>query len=33
MIGALVEMAERVGEPAPVTRGVFGLVRLLDAAR
>jgi 2-dehydropantoate 2-reductase len=33
IIGALVEMAERVGEPAPVTRGVFGLVRLLDAGR
>ncbi len=33
IIGALVEMAERLGEPAPVTRGIHGLVRLLDAAR
>jgi 2-dehydropantoate 2-reductase len=32
IIGALVEMADRVGQPAPVTRGVFGLVRLLAQA-
>ncbi len=32
IIGALVEMAERLGEPAPVTRGVHGLLRLLERA-
>jgi 2-dehydropantoate 2-reductase len=33
ILGALVEMAERLGHPAPVMRGVHGLARLLDAAR
>jgi 2-dehydropantoate 2-reductase len=32
ILGALAEMAERAGQEAPVTRGVLGLVRLLDAA-
>jgi 2-dehydropantoate 2-reductase len=30
IIGALVEMAERLGHPAPVTRGVHGLLALLE---
>ena len=30
ILGAVVEMAERLGEPAPVSRGVHGLVRLLE---
>lgn len=33
ILGVLAEMAERVGQDAPVTRGVLGLVRLLDAGR
>lgn len=33
ILGALVEMAERLGQPAPVMRGVHGLVRLLDRMR
>lgn len=33
ILGALVEMAARFGEPAPVMRGVHGLVRLLERAR
>ena len=33
ILGALVEMAERLGHPAPVMRGVHGLVRLLERSR
>ena len=33
ILGAVVEMAQRVGEPAPVSRGVHGLVRLLERGR
>ncbi|MGG5812427.1 2-dehydropantoate 2-reductase [Falsiroseomonas sp. CW058] len=33
VLGALVEMADRLGEPAPAMRGVHGLVRLLAARR
>jgi 2-dehydropantoate 2-reductase len=33
ILGALVEMAERLDQPAPVMRGVHGLVRLLDRTR
>ncbi|WP_137181562.1 2-dehydropantoate 2-reductase [Roseomonas sp. AR75] len=33
IIGALVEMAERLDHPAPVMRGVHGLVRLLERSR
>jgi 2-dehydropantoate 2-reductase len=33
ILGALVEMAERLDHPAPVMRGVHGLVRLLERGR
>jgi 2-dehydropantoate 2-reductase len=33
ILGALVEMAERLDHPAPVMRGVHGLVRLLERSR
>lgn len=33
VLGALVEMAERLGHPAPVMRGVHGLVALLEGGR
>lgn len=33
VLGALVEMAERLDHPAPVMRGVHGLVRLLERGR
>lgn len=33
ILGALVEMAERLDHPAPVMRGVHGLVALLERAR
>jgi 2-dehydropantoate 2-reductase len=33
ILGALVEMAERLDHPAPVMRGVHGLVRLLERHR
>lgn len=33
IFGALVEMAERLDHPAPVMRGVHGLVRLLEKAK
>ncbi|WP_270935243.1 2-dehydropantoate 2-reductase [Falsiroseomonas oryzae] len=33
ILGALVEMAERLGQPAPVMRGVHGLVALLQQSR
>lgn len=33
ILGAVVEMVERVGVPAPVSRGVLGLIRLLEARR
>jgi 2-dehydropantoate 2-reductase len=33
ILGALVEMAERLGHPAPTMRGVHGLVRLLERGR
>jgi 2-dehydropantoate 2-reductase len=33
ILGALVEMADRLGHPAPVMRGVHGLVALLDRSR
>jgi 2-dehydropantoate 2-reductase len=33
ILGALVEMAERLDHPAPVMRGVHGLVRMLEAKR
>ena len=33
ILGALVEMAERLGHPAPAMRGVHGLVRLLERGR
>jgi len=33
ILGALVEMAERLGHPAPVMRGVHGLVALLERSR
>jgi 2-dehydropantoate 2-reductase len=33
ILGALVEMAEQLGHPAPVMRGVHGLVALLERSR
>ena len=33
VLGALVEMAERLDHPAPVMRGVHGLVRLMERGR
>jgi 2-dehydropantoate 2-reductase len=33
ILGALVEMAERLGDPAPTMRGVHGLVALLERSR
>ncbi|MGG5817840.1 2-dehydropantoate 2-reductase [Falsiroseomonas sp. HW251] len=33
ILGALVEMAGKLGQPAPVMRGVHGLVRILERSR
>jgi len=33
ILGAVVEMAERLGHPVPVMRGVHGLVRVLERSR